>query len=120
MKGYLTYRTLKKGYHLFGNSKLAGFQAKLDATLTQGPVSIIESGISVCAPAVVQLRTPRRLRADRSLPGEIGVRGMNLYLCTEGDRESHRMGQSFSSPRLEYQRRTLQMPGADTTSSKAV
>ncbi|CAN4117966.1 unnamed protein product [Withania somnifera] len=38
---------------------------------------------------------------------------------SEGDRESHRMAQSFSSPRLEYQRRTLQMPGADTTSSKA-
>ncbi|OIS96209.1 hypothetical protein A4A49_53988 [Nicotiana attenuata] len=35
---------------------------------------------------------------------------------SEGDCESHRMGQSFSSPRLEYQSRTLQMPGEDTTS----
>jgi hypothetical protein len=38
---------------------------------------------------------------------------------SEGVRESNRMAQSFSCPRLEYQRRTLQMPGADTTSSKA-
>ncbi|MCD7470444.1 hypothetical protein HAX54_010329, partial [Datura stramonium] len=29
------------------------------------------------------------------------------------------MAQSFNSPRLEYQRRTLQMPRVDTTSSKA-
>lgn len=36
-------------YHLSGSYKLAGFQAQLYATLTQGPVSIIESGISVCA-----------------------------------------------------------------------
>ncbi|CAN4082710.1 unnamed protein product [Withania somnifera] len=30
---------------------------------------------------------------------------------SEGDRESHRMARPFSSPALEYQRRTLRMPG---------
>lgn len=40
---------------------------------------------------------------------------------SEGDRESHRRGQSFPSPQIQKKRRgrALQMSGTDTTSSNA-
>lgn len=40
---------------------------------------------------------------------------------SEGDRESHRRGQSFPSPQIKKKRRgrALQMSGTDTTSSNA-
>ena len=40
---------------------------------------------------------------------------------SEGDRESHRRGQSFPSPQIQKSKagRALQMSGTDTTSSNA-